>query len=192
MNKLSKIFIIVGISLILISLTLFFTNIYNDYNASKISKKNYEIIKNTTINNEVELNENTIKIDDDEYIGIIDIPSLNLKLPVASTWNYEKMKKSPCRYYGSLENNDLVISAHSYKSQFGLIKNLNQGDKLIFTDVFSQVYVYEVKVVEILSPTDVEEMINSEFDLTLYTCTKDSKNRVTVRLNKIDDLDVSI
>ena len=192
MNKLSKIFIIVGISLILISLTLFFTNIYNDYNASKISKKNYEIIKNTTINNEVELNENTIKIDDDEYIGIIDIPSLNLKLPVASTWNYEKMKKSPCRYYGSLENNDLVISAHSYKSQFGLIKNLNQGDKLIFTDVFSQVYVYEVKVVEILSPTDVEEMINSEFDLTLYTCTKDSKNRVTVRLNKIDDFDVAI
>ena len=87
----------------------------------------------------------------------------------------------------SLENNDLVISAHSYKSQFGLIKNLNQGDKLIFTDVSSKAYVFEVKVIEILSPTDVEEMINSEFDLTLYTCTKDSKNRVTVRLNKIDD-----
>ena len=188
MNKLSKIFILIGISLILISLTLFFINIYNDYNASQISKKNYEIIKNANINNEEKLNKNTIKIDGDEYIGIIDIPSLNLKLPVASSWNYEKMKKSPCRYYGSLENNDLVISAHSYKSQFGLIKNLNQGDKLLFTDVSSKAYVFEVKVIEILSPTDVEEMINSEFDLTLYTCTKDSKNRVTVRLNIINNI----
>jgi len=30
-------------------------------------------------------------------------------------------------------------------------------------------------------------MIESEFDLTLYTCTYDNQNRVTVRLNMIDE-----
>ena len=44
---------------------------------------------------------------------------------------------------------------------------------------------YGKVVVEVLSPTDVDEMINSDFDLTLYTCTKDSKNRITVRLNRV-------
>ena len=29
-------------------------------------------------------------------------------------------------------------------------------------------------------------MIESNFDLTLYTCTKDSKSRVTIRCNRID------
>ena len=46
-------------------------------------------------------------------------------------------------------------------------------------------YYYEVKVTEVLSPRDVKEMIESEFDLTLYTCTTDAINRFTVRLNRV-------
>ena len=38
---------------------------------------------------------------------------------------------------------------------------------------------------EILGSTDVEEMINNDFDLTLYTCTSDSQKRVTIRCNRI-------
>ena len=59
-----------------------------------------------------------------------------------------------------------------------------QGNYWI-TDIDNNKYIYEVKIIEILSPNDIEEMIESEFDLTLYTCTKDNLNRVTVRLNKI-------
>ena len=39
--------------------------------------------------------------------------------------------------------------------------------------------------IEVLEPTDIEEMINSEFDLTLYTCTSDSMRRIAVRCNRI-------
>ena len=119
-------------------------------------------------------------------IGIINIPSLNLELPVMSDWSYEKMKISPVRYSGSFENNDLVICAHSYKTFFRYIKNLKVGDVLIFTNIDGNVYLYEVEVVEILSPENIKEMIENEFDLTLFTCTSDSQNRVTVRLNRVD------
>ena len=40
-------------------------------------------------------------------------------------------------------------------------------------------------MIEILSPKDVKKMIDSPFDLTLYTCTSDNLNRVTVRLNRV-------
>ena len=49
----------------------------------------------------------------------------------------------------------------------------------------SNTYYYEVALVEILKPTEVLEMIDSSFDLTLYTCTSDSRNRITVRCNRI-------
>ena len=44
-----------------------------------------------------------------------------------------------------------------------------------------------MEVIEILGPTDIKEMIENEFDLTLFTCTSDSQNRVTVRLNRVDN-----
>jgi len=102
-----------------------------------------------------------------------------------SDWDYVKMKKSPCRYYGSIFTNDLVICAHSYDNLFGKIKKLNQGDLLIFKDIDKNEYIYKVEVIEILSPTDVKKMIESDFDLTLYTCTMDTLNRITVRLNRV-------
>ena len=45
---------------------------------------------------------------------------------------------------------------------------------------------YEVLEIEILKPTDVDKMVNNEFDLTLYTCTSDNMNRVTVRCNRVN------
>ena len=50
----------------------------------------------------------------------------------------------------------------------------------------SKIAMLANKVVdEDLSVRDLERMIDSSFDLTLYTCTSDSRNRITVRCNKI-------
>ena len=68
---------------------------------------------------------------------------------------------------------------------FANLKKLSQKDKVIITDVNNNEYVYEVELIEILKPEEVSAMIDSEFDLTLFTCTSDSSNRVTVRLNRI-------
>ena len=42
-----------------------------------------------------------IEIEGNFYIGVLEIPSLELSLPVMADWDYEKMKIAPCHYYGS-------------------------------------------------------------------------------------------
>ena len=141
----------------------------------------------SNINNEIEDKTimQTIKINGYDYIGTIIIPSLNLRLPIMSEYDYDRLKISPCRYYGSIYTNDLIICAHSYKTHFKYIGNLNQGDKIIITDVSGINYIYAVLEIEILNPNDVSKMIDNQFDLTLYTCTNDGLKRITVRCNRI-------
>lgn len=198
MNKIGKIFIILGIILITISGTLLIYNNYKEYNAGiksqealTILKTNYDETKQTIINTK-EISDKvkemeTTNINGYDYIGTITIPSLNLELPIMSKYDYNRLNIAPCRYYGSLYTNDLIICAHSYETHFKNIINLEQNDTIIFTDVTGNTYIYEVLEIEILNPKEVSKMIDNEFDLTLYTCTNDGLNRVTVRCNRVLD-----
>lgn len=188
MNKKSRILVVIGIILITISLGLTLYNIHINNIAGEKSQNIYQKLQKEITDSLAQANPKdmkTITIDGYEYIGTIEIPTLNLKLPIMNDWDNNKMKISPCRYYGSIYTNDLVLCSHSYDNLFGNIEKLSPNDKVIITDIDNNKYIYEVKIIEVLSPNDIEEMIESEFDLTLYTCTKDNLNRVTVRLNKI-------
>jgi len=189
MNKKGLILVIIGFVLIIISVLMITHNNYQNEKAGTESKKIYEKLQNKNVSEDITTlinkEEKIVNIDGNDYIGTINIPILNLELPIMSDWDYNKMKISPCRYYGSIITNDLVICAHSYDNLFGRLKNLNTGDLLILTDMNNNEYIYKVEVIEILSPNKVEEMIESDFDLTLFTCTKDALNRVTVRLNRV-------
>ena len=57
-----------------------------------------------------------------DYIGVLTIPSLELELPVLSQWDYPALKVAPCRYSGSLYQDNLIICAHNYASHFGKLK----------------------------------------------------------------------
>lgn len=194
MNK-GKLFIIVGVFLILISLTMTFYNKYEDLNAGKQAKAALDAFKSeVVVQNHIvesltteEVKEmKTVNINGDEFIGTITIPTLNLELPVMSEYSYSRLKKAPCRYYGNLFTNDLIICAHAYETFFANLIKLKQNDLIVFTDVDGNNYAYEVLEIEILKPTDVDKMVNNEFDLTLYTCTSDNMNRVTVRCNRVN------
>lgn len=47
------------------------------------------------------------------------------------------------------------------------------------------VWQYAVDTVEILAPTDVEDMTSNDYDLTLFTCTYGGSSRITVRCNRV-------
>ena len=114
-------------------------------------------------------------------IGILEIPSLNLELPVLSEWSYPNLKLAPCRYAGSAYSDNLVIAAHNYQTHFGKLKSVLEGSEVSFTDAAGNKFVYHVAAMEALTPQSVEEMTAGEWPLTLFTCTPDGKNRVTVR-----------
>lgn len=120
-----------------------------------------------------------------DYIGVLEIPCLGLRLPVMSEWSYPGLKKAPCRYSGTPYLDNFVISAHNYDSHFGRLKKLTEGERLFFTDVDGNRFAYEVALLETLQPTSIREMKNSHFDLTLFTCTVGGKMRVTVRCYQV-------
>ena len=98
-----------------------------------------------------------------------------------SQWSYAGLKIAPCRYAGSAYRNDLVIAAHNYYSHFGYLRDLSQGDPVVFTDVDGNAFRYEVFEIETLSSTSVAEMTGGDWDLTLFTYTIGGKKRITVR-----------
>ena len=115
-----------------------------------------------------------------EYVGYVEIQTLGLKLPVMAEWDYTRLQIAPCRQFGSSRTDNLVIAAHNYDTHFGKLKELSKGDTVIFTDMEGIVSTYCIEKLETLSPDAVDTVLNSGYDLVLYTCTKGGKTRVTV------------
>ena len=122
----------------------------------------------------------SVFVDGYDYVGVLTIPALDLRLPVMQDWSYPKLKIAPCRQYGSSRTNDLVIAAHNYESHFGKIGTLAVGDEVRFTDMDGIDNYYSVQKVEVHDPTDVDAVKNSGYDLVLYTCTYGGKTRIVV------------
>ncbi len=128
-----------------------------------------------------------LKIDGNLCIGILEIPSQSLILPVISEWSYSALKLSPCRFSGSAYLDDMIILAHNYPRHFGGLKDLYQGDEIIFTDAAGNVFLYTVSESQRLGPMDIDELNDGEWDLTLLTCTVGGHSRVTVRCERAEN-----
>lgn len=122
-----------------------------------------------------------------DYLGVIEIPSLEMELPIISEWSDARLKIAPCRYMGSAYTGDMIISGHSYKNHFRHIRKLDLGDRVIFTDMDGNRFVYEITGTEVIAETDVEQMEVGEWDLTLFTCTPNGSSRHTVRCTLVED-----
>lgn len=131
------------------------------------------------------------EIDGYGYIGYISLPSIDIELPVMDDWDYTRLKIAPCRQFGSTKSGDLVIAAHNYTRHFGKLSQLKYGDLLSFTDMDGNITVYTVADIEILQPTQVDEVKDSPWALTLYTCTYGGQSRVVVRCAVADPVELS-
>lgn len=116
-----------------------------------------------------------------EYVGTVELPTIDRTLPVLNGWDSELLQIAPCRYAGSAYTGDLILMAHNYDSHFGRLKNLRIGDPVTFRDMAGNSFFYEVAVLETLKPEDSQQMEEGDWDLTLFTCTVGGKTRVTVR-----------
>lgn len=76
--------------------------------------------------------------------------------------------------------------AHNYINHFGKIHELEKDDKIVFTDALGRVTKYKVELKEVIDGKDIDSMVNTDYDLTLFTCTLDSVSRVTIRANRYD------
>jgi len=201
-------FLVLGLLLIAAALSQIFMNISESEEAAKASAEILSVLKEEiranesaareesaqSIREKIELPEQeprvtpsaedaapSVTVDGLEYIGVLDIPALELSLPVMKDWDKKKLKSAPCRFAGSAENRDLVVCAHNYPSHFESLSKLKQGDKVVFTDARGEVYGYVVDTLTELTPAEISASVagqRGEWDMMLFTCTLDGKARV--------------
>lgn len=128
----------------------------------------------------------TVEVDGHDYIGTLELPTLQLSLPVMSDWSYPQLKIAPCRYAGTAYQSGFVIAGHNYRRHFGPLSRLSTGDPVTFTDVDGNVFYYQVAEIQVLEPTAIEDMTTSAWDLSLFTCTLGGQTRLTVRCDKVE------
>lgn len=190
-------FIFAGLLFIIAAL---FTVVYNIHDGVRADQSAQELVSRITIqmpeyspvaSNSVtseicaEREMPTIKLDGYEYIGTLEIPSLNLSFAIMEEWSEDRLRMTPCRYSGSFYRDDMVIAGHNYGKHFSKIKSLPIDSEVVFTDVEGNVYEYTVSWMEIIKPEQVEEMVcktkDAQWDLTLFTCTIGGGDRYTLR-----------
>lgn len=124
-----------------------------------------------------------------EFVGVVTIPKLNITYPILSKTTDELMKVSACKFHGANPNEvgNLCIIAHNYRRKgvfFSDVPDLVNGDIVEIEDLSQKTIQYEVYDVHTVLPNnreDTTQMTNGRKEVTLITCTDDSKERVIVR-----------
>ncbi len=129
-----------------------------------------------------------VNIDGNDYVGYLSIPYFELELPILAQASMEGLQIAPCLQYGSPLTDDAVIAGHNFKQHFRALHDIQPGEYLTFTDTNGYTIEYGVVEVQIIDPTDVYSVINSEYDLILYTCTTGGATRVIVCCNRLEKL----
>ena len=153
--------------------------------------ENYDaLLTNSELMNPVE--QTTPSGDKYTTLGIINIPKLNVNYPILSKSTMELLKISVCKLWGPDPNQigNLCIVAHNYRNTqfFSKIHTLQNGDIVEVTDIYGKTLKYEVYDKYEIEPTDTSctsQLTNGKKEITLITCTNDSKRRTVVKATEI-------
>lgn len=139
---------------------------------------------------------NTLNIAGDEMMGSVEIPKINIKIPIYHTTEEEVLNKGAGHLEGSSlpvggVNTHAVISAHRGLPSASLFTDLDQlkeGDHFLI-HVLNETLCYEVDKISVVKPEDTSALaVEDGQDLvTLLTCTPYGVNteRLLVRGHRV-------
>lgn len=180
-------FMAIGALALVAALALFGYNAAQDLRAkSAIDKALGEL--NAQAQQDVALEDWTLTqlVEGIRYFAILEVPSVDIELPVAYDYNDNDLWVAIARYSGDVATENLVIAGHDMNSQFAALDGVNLGDEVILTSISGAKHTYRVASVETLPPTAIEDMTAGAFPLTLFTCTYSGADRLTIRCESSD------
>lgn len=139
---------------------------------------------------------NCLNIAGDGMMGIVEIPKINIKLPIYHTTNGTVLEKAAGHLEGSSlpvggESTHAVISAHRGLPSASLFTDLDQlkeGDHFLL-HILNETLCYEVDKISVVEPDDTSALsVEEGADLvTLLTCTPYGVNtqRLLVRGHRV-------
>ncbi len=182
------IILVLGISLVVISFSLIVglqirTHIGANESRKVVTRMNELLPERTVGVPGISPNPNmpVLEINDVDYVALIEIPSLNLTLPVADAWNSQKLYSSPARFYGSCYDHSLVIGGADNSRQFSFCDKIDNGTVIIVTDMTGTQFSYTVSRVDRSESAENNWLISTDYDLTLFCRDTYSMEYVAVR-----------
>ena len=139
---------------------------------------------------------NTLNIAGDEMMGIVEIPKIDIKLPIYHTTEEDVLKQAAGHLEGSSlpiggKSTHAVISAHRGLPSASLFTDLDQlkkGDHFLI-HVLNETLCYEVDKISVVKPEETSSLAVEEGKdlVTLLTCTPYGVNteRLLVRGHRV-------
>lgn len=175
-------------------------NNINSHTAEKLSTEN-----ETT--NEQEKEENKIVIVQEKqypkeeivetYKGYdvcakLEIPAISLETNVLSKYSTKALNVSVTKFWGVEPNHtgNFCVAGHNFKNKnmFSNLKKLKIGDKLFVSDREIGKVEYEIFKIDTVLPEDIsclDAVTENQKEVTLITCTSDSKKRIIIKAKEI-------
>ena len=125
-------------------------------------------------------------------VATVNIPSIDCTYPIINHSTDELLKIAPCKFWGPEPNQEgnFCIVGHNYRSDkfFSHVPELELGETIEITSITGETLIYKVYDKYIVEPDDVSctsQRTNGLKEITLITCTDDSKQRVIVKAREI-------
>lgn len=163
----------------------------NTISSNSISEENNVVIEKEEIFEEQqELIEEKVIEDYKGYkvIAKLQIPNIALETYVLEEYSNKALNISVTKFWGSNPNEigNLCIAGHNFqnKNMFHNIRRLKKGDNIFLTDNKTGKLQYTVYDIYKVFPEDVSclsQETNGKKEITLITCTNDSKKRIIIK-----------
>lgn len=188
MKKIINVFLVI---LTLSAIVVLGIIIFKQYEGKENSKQAIQVV--AQIEEKFNNIENTNKKIEMEYkgykvVGIIEIPSINIKYPILNKTNDNSMEYSITKFSGGEVNEigNFVVAGHNYLNgtMFGKVDQLKIGDEIKLTDLYNNTLTYEIFDIYSTDPNDTSILESSKEgtkEVTLITCTKGQINRLITK-----------
>lgn len=157
---------------------------------------------NTKVADKSTQNQRTTQTTGDGYqyttIATISIPKLSLQYPIlegatgSEAETESLLKVSPTKFWGHEPNEigNFCIVGHNYRNTkfFSKVPTLENGDVIEITDLSGRTLRYSIYNKYEVVPEDLSctsQLTNGKKEITLITCTNDSKMRVIVKARAV-------
>lgn len=171
-----------------------------EYKEKNIKEESYKVQNvSTNASNSKEKEDNKIeKVYEKEEVALeykgydviakLEIPAISLETYVLKTYSNESLNISVVKFWGVNPNTsgNFCIAGHNFKNKnmFYDLKKLSVGDNLFVIDNNVGRVEYEIYNIYKVFPEDVSclsQKTEGEKQVTLITCTNDSKERIIVK-----------
>ena len=197
LRKRNNIFIIIGILLVIVGITVYVVSFMKQLNADNEVKINIdEYLENTAVSELVTSSDDEIEVrDEKETLMILEIPKISIKRNIyyqdskynSVEYNIQILKDSDMP---DIENGNVIFASHNGNSKVSFFKKLYKlslNDEIIlYYDGYK--YIYKLsKIYDINKDGTAEIYRNNNVNcITLITCKKNIKDKQEVYIGYFD------